>query len=396
MALQLATDVKAQQEKLAGYLNAKANVAAYVASLQNTDLSNINFKALPGDLQSKMPVDPAILLKTVNDHLAAAKAHAQTWSNDIQPNLTSIPQALINYNARFQEIVEVMTPLVTNLSLTPDDPHAPAWRNELKALFKGLLGTIGEQQTAIGAESTLLRQFNTDVTADHNNFSSGNNQFAMIKAFEQKNLDALNQAIDGLNSAIDSLNKTITGLGIATGVSAVVMVAGAIGFATAETGVGAVIGVACVVAGAAGLITSAVFLDKAIKEKLHDQQEKAFDELETGELTIQIAALDGCETSLSSLVTQSQTAMQSVQTILDTWATLQGKLQAVITDLDDSEKAIGDIMSLVDLNTATDQWNQLEAFATQVQNFEAATNTNPPASTNLPLSLTVKRDAQAA
>ena len=394
MALQLATDVKAQQDKLAGYLTAKTNVAAYVKSLQNTDLSAINFKALPPEL--KLPGDPAELLKTVNEHLAAAKTHAQTWSNDIQPNLTSIPQALINYNTTFQEVVKVMTPLVTNLSLNPADPQAPAWRTELKALFGGLLGKIGQQQTAIDTELARLRQFNTDVTTDHNNFSSGNHQFASIKDIEQANLKALNEAVTSLNSAIDSLNKTITGLGIATGVSGAVMIAGAVGFATAETGVGAVIGVTCVVIGAAGLVTSAVFLDKAIKEKLHDEQEKATEEMEISELTLQIAALDGCETALSSLVTQSATAMQSVQVILDTWATLQGKLQAVITDLDDSEKAIGDIMSLVDLNTATDQWNQLETFATKLQDVETATAADPPASAKLPLSLTVKQGAQAA
>jgi Bacillus haemolytic enterotoxin (HBL) len=394
MALQLATDVKDQQDKLAGYLTAKTKVAAYVASVQNTDLSAINFKALPPGL--KLPGDPVELLKTVNEHLTAAKMHAQTWSNDIQPNLTAIPQALINYNATFQEVLKVMTPLVTSLSLTPTDPQAPVWRAELKALFGGLLGKIGQQQTAIDTEFALLKQFNTDVTTDHNNFSSGNHQFAVLKDIEQADLKALQEAVTSLNSAIDSLNKTITGLGIATGVSGVVMIAGAIGFATAETGVGAVVGVTCVVVGAAGLITSAVFLDKAIKEKLADQKEKAIDEGQISELSLQIAALDGCEMALSSLVTQSQTAMQSVQTILDTWATLQGKLTAVVKDLDDSEKAIGDIMSLVDLNTATDQWNQLETFATQLQEVETATAADPPASAKLPLSLPVKQGAQAA
>jgi hypothetical protein len=394
MALQLATDVKAQQDKLAGYLNAKLNVAAYVSSLQNSSLDGINFKALPDDLQKKLPSDPAVLLKTVNDHLTTAKAHGQGWSNDIQPNLTVIPQAISNYNATFQEVVKVMMPLITKLSLTPLDPQAPEWRTTLQALFSGLLGKVAEQQTAISAEFAKLKQFNTDVTVDHGNFSTGNHEFTAIRNLEDADRKSLNDAIASLDSAIDQLNKTITGLGVATGASGALMVAGGIGLAMSETGVGAVVAVTCMVVGAAGLITSAVFLDKAIKEKLADEQEKAFDQFEVDELTLQIAALDGCETSLGILVTKSQTAMDSVQVILDTWGTLQAKIQAVITDLNDSEKAIGNIMSLVDLNTAQDQWNQLDAFAVQLQNYD------PPAkdgaSAKLPLSLKVVPTAQTA
>ena len=86
MPLHLATDVADQQNKLAGYINAKASVARYVTALQNTDISGVNFKALPANLQSKLPEDPAVLLKRVNQNLTAAKAHGQTWSNDIQPD----------------------------------------------------------------------------------------------------------------------------------------------------------------------------------------------------------------------------------------------------------------------------------------------------------------------
>lgn len=379
MTVQLATDVTDQQNKLAGYINAKANVAKYVASLQNTDISGVNFKSLPDDIQKKLPADPAVLLATVSANLTTAKSHGQFWSNDIQPNLTAIPQAIINYNTQFQAEMALITPLVQDL-LNKDDPDK---RKELVELFQGLIEKIGEQQTAITTEIANLKTFNTEITADHGNFSSANTQFAAIQQFEQANIDALNTAISGLNDTISALNKAITAESIALGVSVALIAGGAIGLANAETGVGLVIGAICIVVGMLGVGIATGELIASIQAKQDAQQKEAFDQLEVNELTVQVQALNTTETALSALVTQSQLAMQSVQVILDTWATLSGKLQAVITDLNDSEQNIGNILSLVDLNTAQTQWNQLETFANQMQGFDSAVFAQPTVTLDL-------------
>jgi len=117
--------------------------------------------------------------------------------------------------------------------------------------------------------------------------------------------------------------------------------------------------------------------------------------LEVNELTVQVQALNTTEKALSSLVTMSQLAMDSVQVILDTWATLQTKLKAVVTDLTDSENQIGNIMSLVDLTTAQTQWGQLETFANQMQDFDAAV-TNPPVTLPLKSMTVAQASAMAA
>jgi hypothetical protein len=374
MTVQLAIDVTDQQNKLAGYINAKANVARYVAALQSTDISGVNFKTLPPDIQKKLPEDPAVLLQQVNANLTIAKQHGQTWSNDIQPGLTAIPQAIINYNTQFQVEMGLILPLVQALLIGPD----PAKRAELVDLFNGLIQKIEDQNKALSGEIALLKTFNTNVTSDHGNFSSANNSFAAIQQFEQANVTALNTAIQGLDSAISALNKAITAEWVALGVSAALIAGGAIGLANAETGVGLVIGAVCMVVGMIGLGVAAGELVSSIEKEQDAEQKKAFDQLEVTELTVQVQALNTTETALSALVTQSALAMQSVQVILDTWATLQGKLQAVVVDLSNSELAIGDIMSLVDLNTAQTQWGQLETFAGQMQDFEQAVLANPP------------------
>ncbi len=379
MTVQLATNVTDQQNKLAGYINAKANVAAYVAALQSTDISGVSFNTLPKDIQSKLPADPTVLLQQVNANLTIAKQHGQFWSNEIQPNLTAIPQAIINYNSQFQVEMGLILPLVTDL-LSKEDP---AKRKEVTQLFQGLLEKIGEQQTALNGEIANLKTFNTEVTADHGNFSSANNQFALIQQFEQANITALNSAISGLDDAISALNKAITAEAVALGVSVALIAGGAIGLANAETGVGLVAGAVCMVVGMIGVGVSAGYLISSIEKKQEAEQEKAFDQLEVNELTVQVQALNTTEKALSALVIQSQLAMESVQVILDTWATLSAKLEAVVTDLNDSEKHIGDIMSLVDLNTAQTQWGQLQTFAEQMQGFDQAVFANPPVTLTL-------------
>lgn len=391
MTVILAVDVTDQKNKLAGYINAKVNVARYVAALQNTDISGINFKTLPSQIQSKLPADPAVLLKAVATNLATAKQHGQTWSNDIQPNLTNIPQAIINYNSQFQAEIALILPLVQDLLVKPD----PDKRTELVELFQGLLEKLGEQQTALSGELVLLKQFNTDVTTDHGNFSSGNTQFAAIQQFEQANITALNSAIEGLQEGISALNKAITAEWVALGVSVALIAGGAIGLANAETGVGLVAGAVCMVVGMIGVGVAAGELISSIEKKQDAEQKEAFDQLEVNELTVQVQALNTTEKALSSLVTMSQLAMDSVQVILDTWATLQTKLKAVVTDLTDSENQIGNIMSLVDLTTAQTQWGQLETFANQMQDFDAAV-TNPPVTLPLKSMTVAQASAMAA
>ncbi|MGK7893026.1 MAG: HBL/NHE enterotoxin family protein [Xenococcus sp. (in: cyanobacteria)] len=364
--VQLAPDVKSQKDKLAGHVNATVTVARYVAALQSTDISGVNFKTLPTDIQDKLPEDPATLLKKVNEHLATAKQHGQYWSNEIQPDLTKIPQAIINYSSTFNQEMGVMRPLVQEL-LEKEDPTK---RKELTDLFQGLIDNIDKQKSVVQAEISKLKQFNTDITADHGNFSSANNSFAAIKKFEEANITTLNSAIQELDDSISALNKAITAESVAVGVSVGLIAGGGIGLASAETGVGLVVAAVTMVVGMAGLGVAVGELINSIEQKQEAEQKKSFDQLEVNDLTVQVQALDTTEKALNSLVTQSKLAMASVQVILDTWTTLQVKIQAVVTDLEDSEKKIGDIMSLVDLNTAQDQWGQLQAFAKQMQDFE--------------------------
>ncbi len=366
-----AGDIK---DKLAGYVNAKTKVASYVASLLNTDISGVTFNALPEDLQKQLPKDPKELVATLQEELATARSHGMTWSNTIEPNLTAIPQAIINYNSQFQVEYNYMRPLVQDLINNPTDDEK---RKQLISLFNGLLSKIEAQETSINEEIELIKQFNIDIHNDSLNFSNANSDFEVIRVWEKSNIDALNLHIAAIKDAIKALDTQITATAISSGASVALMGGGIYLMATAGP-VGAIAGAVITVIGMIGVGVSVGFLISAIDKRAQEQSKLAKDQLNVSLLTQQVTALTTVETALGSLVKEAQDATKAVQIILDTWTTLKLKIQAVINDLQDSEKAIGDFMSLVDLDTAKEQWAQLQDFAEAMQaiKIEADYSTN--------------------
>ena len=358
-----AIDVKKTKDDLASYVNAKTVVSSYVTALTNTDISGVTFKDLPSDLKKQLPADPKTILANLQKELKTARGHGMTWLNDIEPDLTKIPQAIINYNTQFQAECGLMMPLIDDLIINPDDK---AKRKELTDLFKGLLDNLNNQEKDITGEMGLIKQFNTDIHGDSLNFSNANKDFDAIRTWEESNIKILNGAITQIDGAISALQKEITATAISTGVSAAVIGVG-IGLIASGGVVKPIIGAIVMVVGFVGIGMSVAFLISSINELVEEQSEKAKDQLEVTLLTQQVVALDSVEKITKKLVDQSKSAEQAVQIILDTWGTLKVKLEAVIDDLENSEKHIGDIMSKVDLETAQTQWGQLQEFAEAMQ-----------------------------
>jgi len=363
-------DVNQTKDDLASYVNAKCVVSSYVAGLLNTDISGVVFNDLPDDLKKQLPEDPKVILDRLKGQLATARGHGLTWSNTIEPGLTSIPQAIINYNTQFYVEYDYIRPLLQALIDNPADQEK---RKEVTQLFQGLLNKLNEQETSIVDEMNLIKQFNIDIHNDSLNFSNANGDFEAIRVWEKANIDALNSVITALNEEISALNKEITATAITAGVS-VAITGGGIYLMVTGGPVGAIVGAVISVVGMIGVGVSVGFLIASIEKKAEEQSKLAKDQLEVTLLTQQVTALNSVEATMGSLVEQSHAAEAAVQVILDTWATLKVKLEAVITDLEDSEKAIGDIMSLIDLDTAKDQWAQLQDFAIAMQELKVDIN----------------------
>jgi predicted nucleic acid-binding Zn-ribbon protein len=345
-------------------------VSSYVAALLNTDISGVTFNDLPEKLKKQLPTDPKDILDKLKTELETAREHGRNWANKIEPGLTNIPQAIINFNSQFQVEYNYIESRVKYLIDHPGDDEK---RTELKQLFEGLLKKIEEQEHSIIEEMELIKQFNTDIHNDSINFSDANGDFEAIRVWEKANIDALNTAIENINKIIHTLDTEITVTAITAGVS-VAVVAGGITMMVAGGPVTAVVGAVVTVVGMLGVGVSVGFLISAIEQRAREESEKAKDQLEVTLLTQQVTALNTVEKTVGNLVSKAKDAGNAVQVILDTWGTLKAKIQAVVTDLEDSEKAIGEIMSLIDLETAKTQWAQLQEFAEAMQEFKVDIN----------------------
>jgi hypothetical protein len=343
----LQVDVDQQKDDLAGYLTARAMVSSYVAGVQKVTLGGINFNTLPADIQSKLPADPATLLKTLQGNLDIAQKNALQWSNNIEPNLTDIPQAIINFNAKFKASSDSILAWVEELA-NGNDSH----KSQLLMTLSWLVTQIDAQTTLINGEMDLI------------------SAFGILYTYEEASITNLTNAIKGLQDALDAENKAITASAIAAGVGGGLMVAGGIGLATAETGVGLVVAGICIIVGLAAVIAGIVELVKAINEKVETQNKINEDQTAVSLLTLQATALQSVETFLGKLVTLSEQAIAAVQVILDTWGTLRAKIVAVHDDLAAAQGSdLGTIAAVFDVSAAQDQWSQLQNFAMDMQTY---------------------------
>ena len=84
--------------------------------------------------------------------------------------------------------------------------------------------------------------------------------------------------------------------------------------------------------------------------------------------TRQATAIQGIINSVTALVTANQNAQQAISDVLNMWSVLEGKLQSVVTDLQNAEAAqVPAIIEALDLQTAQTAWAQLVTFCTQMQ-----------------------------
>ncbi|MEH6517819.1 MAG: HBL/NHE enterotoxin family protein [Halioglobus sp.] len=363
----LQKDVTKTKNDLAGYLTARAKVSSYVAGVKYASLPDIEFEKLPQDIQVKLPADPQKVLDQVKANLAIAQKNALCWSNDIEPDLTAIPQAIINFNEKFKVSSTDISQWLGELA-----SGNTANKENLQETLLWLIGVINDQQTNIQAEMTLIKKFNTQLTADHANFSASNGSFAELYTFEEASIKNLQNAISGLKDALKAEDKAITASGIAAGVGGGLMVAGGIGLASAETGVGLVVAGICIIVGLAAAIAGIVELVKAINAKVKTQTELNVDEAAVSILSVQAAVLLSVDDALKELVELAESAMAAVQVILDTWGTLAVKIQAVHDGLKNADgKDFGKITAVFDIGAAITQWSELTDFAGKMQTYVA-------------------------
>jgi Bacillus haemolytic enterotoxin (HBL) len=357
----------ASNQNLADTVNSMTAVTGYANAIANIVL-----------LPATTP--PADWFPVLSGALVMAQSHCQTWVEVIGPNLSSgIPQTLIDYGNFFAATTQDILSIVGSST----DLNAASRQLVLQDI-DGLLEFLATESTAVATLHTQLKQFQSDVLADHTALSTGTGAAQKALNLDEATIATINSNIAGIQAAIATASTQATYSEIGIGLSIFVGLC-AVTLAVATGGAGAVL-VGCVaVAGFGAAIDRTVAYNETVTSdlaKLQVQQNALTDD------QAQATALSSIVNTTQTIVTANEAASAALDTLETIWTTLTGKLTSVQKDLIGADKAAdGKTFAAhtvrVYTNTAVAAWNQLIADATNVQTALVGTTvtslTPPPA-----------------
>ena len=214
---------------------------------------------------------------------------------------------------------------------------------------------------------TLSRQF----SSDHDKLVNGKDSAAKAVQLAEAEQLAIENKIAELQTELADTRAKVTVSGIGLGASIFLAVA-AFALAVATGGAGALI-----VAGAVGVIgvgTAATFTGiftaqiSRLLEEIAEKQRALEDKKK------QVTALKGLESTMKSLQTNNEAAKVALTNISTMWTTLNGKLEAVLTDLKAAQgDAIGVALRRMNLNAARKNWKDTSDWAQKIQDLASGT-----------------------
>ncbi|HEY1017109.1 MAG TPA: HBL/NHE enterotoxin family protein [Herpetosiphonaceae bacterium] len=345
----LAPATDATQEVLTDHYNANNTITAYAHALQNIQLNPVSD-------------EPQDWFTNLQGSLTTAQQHAQSWVTDLGPQVFSkVPQSIINYTNIFMPATQQILDILKNIHGVP----TPEQQSDINALIDAQLQTLGaEKQTILDLQAKLV-QFANDIQADHTNLLTGENDAQKAVAIDETDMQKIQAKINDVQNQIQLDSKLALSSEIGLGVAIFIVVVG-VALAVATEGAAAplvAIGIGVLATG--GAIAGTVIFSKKVSEdldKLHDLQQQLSDE------QAQVAALNGITSSVQSLVAANEQATKAMSDVLETWQTLEDKLQSVLDDLQKAEAPnLPAIIESLDIQTAQTAWGQLSDFATKMQ-----------------------------
>ena len=335
------------QASLNAFGNAVITVTAYCNAVRFTTLAPVS----PGN-------EPA-WFATLDANLTNMKTHAQAWIDQIGPSMTAIPQAIINFDNSFEGQYATIMALLTQIG---GGTPTPQQKKDLLTEMNALLSALGTQQQSILDANTRLIQFNDNLSADHQALTTGASSITNAITSDKNDVVMMNQAIKNLNLDIQMYNQIVTWSAIGLVLSVFACIVGIV-LAVATFGAGVVVIVGAAI-GAGASIAGLAVAETKIKEDTQNIQ-KAQQELSDDNQ--QIVVLNSVANAVDGLVQKNAAAGKSMETVLSDWATLMVKMKAVIDDLDQSEGDIGSVLDTGDMVTTRSAWQQLAAFAGNMQ-----------------------------
>lgn len=353
---QLSFDVEAAKEQLTQVYRDRISAQGAVYNVLNVDIEEIDFTGIPQPIpdQDKLVAEMKADLKT-------AQTNGQQWFNEVQPHLTFIPQAAINYATLWNETIPVVLEQLRQPS--PD-------RASLSDLFQNLKLSIDEQTKTLNDLLSSLQTIRNAVATDASNFSSKHEPFKQLEDLDKENLTAARTTLDRIKLMIDQYNQEIE-VDIIKAEKDLALASNAMKYGGKLGKAGKIIGLTI------GLIfiVSATFaiddLISAVNQRLADAQKAGEYELELTLLTTQLISLESASSTLASLVTELDDILGSLQETLAGWNTEGATLSKIVSELQ-GDQPVDSILSQFDLGKTQAQWDELRVFATKWQSMEVS------------------------
>ncbi|MEO6393429.1 MAG: HBL/NHE enterotoxin family protein [Pyrinomonadaceae bacterium] len=347
------TELADIQAKLTNYLNAVALITADAHTMRNAVLVAVDPNNVP------------VWYGPLKTNFTNAQTHAANWLDNIMPDFTRVPQAIINYNntftATYVEIMGILT------AIGAGDP-TPKQRTDLLALFGGLTDELTTQKANIKAVQDEIKSFNVNLAADNTALTTGATNIATAIADDMRQVENLSADILRLRAEIADMNRLMTAseFGVAGFfvVSMLMMNTGPLALAVGVIGVGASV---------AGIITATVKIRKD-QSKIDDDQAQITQE------QAQIVVLKTIANTVATLVSTITNAEAQMDPVLSTWATLGEKMKAVTDKLAQASGPdfLKIMKEMVDMNASKAAWGQLADFATKMQDTPITISTDAP------------------
>jgi hypothetical protein len=164
----LQADAEKQKQVLAGFQTARATVSSAVAGLLGANIDGANpeipLRAASAGLSQggTQTGQPAL-----QEQFEKVRQNALHWSNDVEPALTAIPQAIINFSSKFQASASSIQSWVKELT-SGDESH----KSSLLATLDWLAKQIDAETRTIGAIAAQSKTLHSQFVADYGNFTS--------------------------------------------------------------------------------------------------------------------------------------------------------------------------------------------------------------------------------
>jgi hypothetical protein len=332
-----------------------------------TDMLNSNnaitqwVNALEASLLPALSPQPSWYAE-ISGVLQSSQLHSQQWVASLGPNIQSeVPQTYINYYDMFSNVVPPLTSLVGQIGTNtpPNIPNAAQVR-ELQEYVGALLAKAEAQLATVQGLQQGTLAFRTLMAGDHGSLAS-----ALLAALAQETqaaaaIQQVQLQIQALQEEIATLSQDATSADLSSGKALGGLVVGIV-VAGGEIALGDS------AAGVIGFVNSLHQGSVETRQVTADQQQLAALLQQLANDQQQLGILQGIIVTLEKLLERNDAALDTFSGMGDSWAFTVYGLQYLLVVLAQPQIDVSSIPDLNDLSASLSAWQQIESFATDVQ-----------------------------